>query len=70
MLSFPLNDESIHVLANSYFAVTPHITGSEKHCEERAVLFTVRVHVIVSLIVFNRVQIDIMTKPLKHLSYA
>jgi len=28
--------------------LTPHITGSKKHSEERAALFAVRVHVIVS----------------------
>jgi len=28
--------------------ITPHITGSKKQSEERAALFAVRVHVIVS----------------------
>jgi hypothetical protein len=29
--------------------LTPHITGSKKHSEERATLFAVRVHVLVSI---------------------
>jgi hypothetical protein len=32
--------------------ITPHITGSKKQSEERAVLFAVRVHVIVSLLIY------------------
>jgi hypothetical protein len=31
-----------------FFSHTPHITGSKKQSEERAALFDVRVHVLVS----------------------
>ncbi len=32
--------------------ITPHITGSKKHSEERAALFDVRVYVIVMFILW------------------
>ena len=47
-----------HILATRMAALvsglTPHITGSKKQSDEGAVLFVVRVHVIVRLFEFTR----------------